>query len=456
MVKRLLRAATPLATLLCAAMAPHSTGSTPARTYGEVYARVRKIPAFARKYGLRCSACHTVWPELTAFGQRFKDNGYQLGNDRDSPIWQSNGYWPIAIRTTPQVHLENTTHQPTDAGEATITQVGFDLSGVDFLMLGTLYKNITFGLVPTLDPDGTTGLEAAFVRFDNLGNSPWANVKVGKFELDNLLSEKRFTWLSNNGGFLYAYHYQPAGSVDNYVFGLGDNQIGAELSGHSLNSYTRYSVSLLATDDGEAGLSTGKGADAMVTLSQAWAAGSGLGPQRVGVFGYLGHRPTTFQTSGGDPIPGTASDFKSFVRVGATAQVWIGNLELLPMFSHAYDDEALGGSTQKPTWNTTMLEAHYVANPRLLVQGRFEMLRNSKQADPATPKTFGDADAVAVGFRALPFMFSRDGMAFHGEFAMTKTTGMAPLSGNGTGVDALTPDTKIWSRSLFLGFDFAF
>ena len=193
-----------------------------------------------------------------------------------------------------------------------------------------------------------------------------------------------------------------------------------------------------------------------VTLSQAWAAGSGLGPQRVGVFGYLGHRPTTFQTSGGDPIPGTASDFKSFVRVGATAQVWIGNLELLPMFSHAYDDEALGGSTQKPTWNTTMLEAHYVANPRLLVQGRFEMLRNSKQADPATPKTFGDADAVAVGFRALPFMFSRDGMAFHGEFAMTKTTGMAPLSGNGTGVDALTPDTKIWSRSLFLGFDFAF
>jgi len=53
-------------------------------------------------------------------------------------------------------------------------------------------------------------------------------------------------------------------------------------------------------------------------------------------------------------------------------------------------------------------------------------------------------------------MFSRDGMAFHGEFAMTKTTGMAPLSGNGTGLDALTPDTKIWSRSLFLGFDFAF
>src|SRR5712672_1369274 len=72
------------------------------------------IPAFARKYGLRCSACHTAWPELSAFGQRFKDNGYQLGNDRDSPIFQNNAYWPIAMRTTPQYRVENTTNQVTD------------------------------------------------------------------------------------------------------------------------------------------------------------------------------------------------------------------------------------------------------------------------------------------------------------------------------------------------------
>jgi hypothetical protein len=414
------------------------------------------IPAFARKYGLRCSVCHTVWPELSAFGQRFKDNGYQLGNDRDSPIWQSNGYWPIAMRTTPQWHLETTTHQPVDAapGEKTITQTGFDLSGVDFLLLGTLYKNITFGLVPTLDADGTTGLEAAFVRFDNLGNSPWANLKVGKFELDNLLSEKRFTWLSANGGFLYAYHYLPVGSANN--FGMGDNQIGAEFSGHSINSYTRYSLSLLTTDDGEAGLPGGKSMDAMFTLSQAFAMGSGLGPTRIGAFGYLGHRPTAFETIGGTPIPGTGSANKSFLRIGATAQVWLGNLELIPLVSHASDDATLGPGTDKPTWNSALLEAHYVATPRLMVQGRYEFLRMSKQGDPAIPKTMGNADAIAVGVRAYPFMFSRDGLAIHGEFAMTKTIGTVPLSGDGSGVDPLTPGTSVWSRSVMLGFDFAF
>src|SRR2546430_263642 len=451
---------------LVVALAISGGGSRAYTAYSLAVHKTKAIPAFARKYGLRCSACHTVWPELSAFGQRFKDNGYQLGNDRDSPVWQPGAYWPIAMRTTPQWHLESTTHQPVDATpgtpgppfvEKTITQSGFDLSGVDFLLLGTLHKDITFGLVPTLDADGTTGLEAAFVRFDNLGHSPWANLKVGKFELDNLLSEKRFTWLSNNGGSLYSYHYQPAGSIDNYAFGLGDNQIGAEFSGHSFNSYTRYSVSLLTTDDGEPGLPGGKSMDAMFALSQAFPMGGGLGPQRIGVFGYLGHRPTAFETSGGTAIPGTGTANKSFLRVGATAQVWLGNLGLIPLFSHAQDDAALGGSTQKPAWNTALLEAHYVANPRLLVQGRYELLCMSKQADPATPKTFGDADAFAVGVRYYPFMFSRDGMALHGEVAMTKTTGMAPfISGDGSGVDALDPATKVWSRSLLLAFDFAF
>ena len=54
------------------------------------------LPAFARKYGLRCSACHEAWPQLNPFGQKFKDNGYQLMNDRDAPIWQNPliGRWP--------------------------------------------------------------------------------------------------------------------------------------------------------------------------------------------------------------------------------------------------------------------------------------------------------------------------------------------------------------------------
>src|SRR5436190_24056005 len=73
------------------------------------------IPAFARKYGLPCSACHEAWPKLNSFGQTFKDNGYQLMNDRDAPIWQNPSYWPIAMRITPHWHYESQGRQTIDS-----------------------------------------------------------------------------------------------------------------------------------------------------------------------------------------------------------------------------------------------------------------------------------------------------------------------------------------------------
>ena len=75
------------------------------------------IPAFARKFGLPCSACHEAWPMLNNFGQTFKDNGYQLGNDRDAPIYQEPGYWPIMFRTTPQWHRESNNRRAVDVME---------------------------------------------------------------------------------------------------------------------------------------------------------------------------------------------------------------------------------------------------------------------------------------------------------------------------------------------------
>src|SRR5579863_1472493 len=99
------------------------------------------LPAFARKYGLRCSACHEAWPMLNYFGQKFKDNGYQLMNDRDAPIWQNNGYWPVTMRITPGWHRESTDKVAVDqapTGQQQITAHGFDVGGLDILSGGTL------------------------------------------------------------------------------------------------------------------------------------------------------------------------------------------------------------------------------------------------------------------------------------------------------------------------------
>lgn len=424
--------------------------------------RSAAIPAFARKYNLACSACHTAWPELNAFGQRFKDRGYQLGNDRDSPIWVNPSYIPFAIRTTPGWRLERTTNQLVDdvpgdpssgTVERTVTQSGFDISGADLLMMGTLYKNITFGFVPTIEDGEGVGIEAAFVRFDNLFRSGWANLKIGKFEMDNMLSEKRGMMLSSNGAFYQSYHFVAPG--DGTSFGLGDNQIGAEWLGHSDDSYTRISIAVLGATDGTPGLPEGKSYDGMVTASQAFDAGS-LGLERVGVFGYLGHRPTVFETSGGDPIPGTGTGNKSFSRFGAVGDFFLGKFEMLPFFMHASDDKDLAGGTQNATWNSGLLELHYYVSPQLVLTQRSELIRMSKQANPATPKSLGNIDAFTFGYRWYPIMFSRAGLAMVGEVSFTKTIGTVPLSGDGVGLDPLTPGTAVHSTSVLLAFDFDF
>ncbi len=429
------------------------------------------IPAFARKYGLRCSACHTAWPELNAFGQRFRDNGYQLGNNRDSPIWQNPSYFPVSFRITPQWHMETTTSQLVDAvpGDATsglvprtLTQHGFDLSGMDLWTAGTLYKDISFVLLVSSDAFASFHFESAFVRFDNL-ESTWLNVKLGRFETDNLISEKRFLFLSANGGLYQSYHFDPVGSSDN--FGIGDNQLGLEVSGHSANSYTRYAVALVSSSEGTPGLSGASTYDTYLTFSQAFDAGR-LGVERLGVYAYVGERPTIQPTLNGVAIGGVATGNKPFYRAGAAGDFYLENLEFLPFFIHGYDNAYLGTSTaanaalptgaQAPTWNGGFLETHYYVNPRLVFTQRVEAIRMDQQALPTTPSSLGNIDAYSFGTRFMPFMYSRAGLAFHLEYSLTKTVGAVPISLDGVDLPPLTPTTAVYSSSLLFAIDFAF
>ncbi|HVC28149.1 MAG TPA: hypothetical protein VNF48_01215, partial [Gammaproteobacteria bacterium] len=44
--------------------------------------QAQAVPSFARQTGLACNACHTVAPQLNAFGRYFKLHGYVLGPDK--------------------------------------------------------------------------------------------------------------------------------------------------------------------------------------------------------------------------------------------------------------------------------------------------------------------------------------------------------------------------------------
>src|SRR6202158_3113082 len=190
--------------------------SRPANALPLPAVKIRALPAFARKYGMPCSACHLGWPMLSPFGQAFKDNGYQMGNDRDAPIFQQPAYWPVTFRITPIWHRESQNRvgvdDPNNPGggmEGRVTNHGFDGTGLDFHTAGTLAKNISFYVLPSSDNTGAFHFEAVWARLDNLFGSSWFNVKMGKFELDNLLSEKRILTLTSIAGTYANYHFQP-------------------------------------------------------------------------------------------------------------------------------------------------------------------------------------------------------------------------------------------------------
>lgn len=425
------------------------------------------IAAFARKYGLPCSACHDAWPKLNNFGQTFKDNGYQLMNDRDAPIWQNPSYWPVAFRITPNWDAENTAKVATDqalaaggSGYQSVTVHGFNLTGLDILTAGTLNKDISFLLVPSSDETGAFHFESAWVRLDNLFHSSWANLKFGKFELDNLLSEKRILTLSPNGGYYQFYHFLPYGDSNPYQFGIGDNQLGMEFMGHSKNDYNRFSAAILSSNDGNVDVPYGSTYDANFTASTAFNAGS-LGLQRIGAQAYIGQAPTYYLTQGGADMPGTGRGNHSFSREDVFAMLYFGKFDVVPFFGHGSESAYLanyvstGGvppvlpaGSHNPSWNNAMIEAHWLPNPQFILTYRYDGVYMSQQANDAYPSDAGNTVANTIAFRYYPFMHSRAGFALHGEFSHVNQKHVFSLA-SGTLADQSY-------YSVFGGWDFIF
>jgi hypothetical protein len=108
--------------------------------------------------------------------------------------------------------------------------------------------------------------------------------------------------------------------------------------------------------------------------------------QRIGIYGYFGQSPAYFQTSGGRTIPGTGAGDRSFYRVGAYGQWYLGKFDFQTFYMHGQDNVFLGNSVPAnqpgslplgaagPTWNGGFVEAHYDYSPRLILIGKYELI----------------------------------------------------------------------------------
>ena len=484
-VRRSVRRIPEIAVLLCFVFLAIILTSRPARAN----------PAFARKYGMPCSGCHVAWPLLNNFGQVFRDNGYQMMNDRDSPIWRDKSYWPIALYGVPEWHRESSDNQPEDTVPGNgrspttgrrISPTGFDFSGIAWWMSGTLNKNISFLMLPTifaLQPNQTWSVvfESAWARFDNLAGSPWLNLKMGRFELDLPVSEKRSLNFSNYGGLYEVYHFFPVGSnpaMIGALQGLNSNQFGIELMGHNDNSYTRYAFSLMTSNAGQFGLPEGNSLDFYGHFQQGWNVGHDLGYMKASGFTYIGQWPTYFQSLGGAPIAGTGTGNKMWTASGASllwftpkwvwSNVFVHGTENAYLANNLPSNGPLPPGAKDASWNGGFTEGVYMYTPQLAFISRYELVRMAQQGIPigtvatntngTTTTIFpdtGNLDALTFGIRWYPFMTTWDGFAVNPEYSVIRSRGVGNSLFAGT-YNGSFNDRDVQSSSIFLGLNFEF
>jgi hypothetical protein len=432
--------------------------------------RADAIPAFARKYGMSCSACHLAWPLLNQVGQNFRDNGYQFGRGKDDPVTVTPGYVPIALRTTPAYEYTRVTNSPDLPRPMTLQHGGVPLPpGTDILAGGAVAKDISFLIVIAgFSPaDGQAVMESGWARLDNLAGTPWLNLKIGKFELDQPASSHRSASLT--AGYA-AYSALPQGSLlagPRGAFDLGANQVGIELDGHDERSSARYSLSFTSAAGGE-------------TLSDnAWSSPflyfhvqktielvSPVFPYlRLGALGGVGWWPTKFETGPGGNVDGTGTAHKRFLRMGGEISWSLGYPTTPAWFTLAYvrgqeaaglaaGTEPYGGRDLSLTSNSfdsgfvelswvPLAERDYDAIP-LLVFARYDAVRYKRGVGDLNGATLGVRRYLAVGPRASAALH------LEGHYERARGAGF----GAGTAGDAVIRD--LTSLAVRAGIDFAF
>lgn len=149
------------------------------------------IPAFARRYRLSCQTCHNPFPRLTAYGEDFAGNGFQLPDgpeparsyadvgDEELDLMRN---FPIAAR----LDLHGS-YMPDSE------QVDTDLRFIDRAKLlsgGAIAKDIAYYFYFYMSEEGeVAGVEDAYIHFNNIGGSEF-DVMAGQFQISDPLFKR--------------------------------------------------------------------------------------------------------------------------------------------------------------------------------------------------------------------------------------------------------------------------
>lgn len=150
------------------------------------------IPAFARKYKVSCSMCHSPAPRLNEFGERFANNGFEFAPGeapRDTlntgdPLLRLQDGLPLAVRLDAYVTALTRRENGQVIADQQLPWAVKVLSG------GQVADRVSYYMYFFLSERGeVTGLEDAYVQFTDIGGSG-VSVLAGQFQISDPLFKR--------------------------------------------------------------------------------------------------------------------------------------------------------------------------------------------------------------------------------------------------------------------------
>jgi hypothetical protein len=149
------------------------------------------IPAFARKYRVSCSMCHSGAPRLNAFGEQFAGNGFEFAPgeeprdtiDTGDPLLRLVQGLPLAVRLDAYIQAN-----PGRSGSAkTDLQTPWNIK---LLSGGPIANRISYYMYFFMSEHGeVAGLEDAYIQFTDLGGTG-VSIMAGQFQVSDPLFKR--------------------------------------------------------------------------------------------------------------------------------------------------------------------------------------------------------------------------------------------------------------------------
>jgi hypothetical protein len=377
------------------------------------------VPAFARKYGMKCTACHEAWPVLNAFGRAFRDNGFRFNTGRDNETLTNPDFWPVFSWNWTGYQFNET-----KSSTGVLDKNGGVATGLwsigSYVNLGEHISLRVFA--PFVIGAGTANIAlplVGWIRYNRFFGSDWVNLRVGSIEQDMPISGARD--LTENGVGVTAWSYAVPGSVSGYS--LESEVQGFQLDGHDRGSHNRYSVSFFSNEG------------PFATHHDIWSTPSvyatvtheeqlNSSPVRSLEFGLFG----TYATWG---VGHDSTTLAAQRRYGLWLQQWFVNdalpLHLTETWYQGRDDAALVvNGTRQSVFNAFMVQADYVMQLPFVLFSRVSFITNQQQAVATNPTAYGNTSIWLLGFKYTYQITTRFEVAIEPSYGLNLGSYRAP------------------------------